>query len=115
MRVSISSAFIWTVFTRVSLLGLDDVCHAVHVPRRTFILCAARGVKSPVPVAGSNTGDEFAIPYPASNSLILSSRNVTSAGLYPGPPAKCPQIDGIGTSSAFGMFATSISLSATGK
>ena len=54
-------------------------------------------------------------PYPASNSLILSSRNFTSAGFSPGPPAKCPQIDGIGTSSAFGMFATSISLSATGK
>lgn len=54
-------------------------------------------------------------PYPASSSLSLSSRNFTSSGLTPGPPAKCPQMDGMGISSAFGMLVTSISLSATGK
>src|SRR5690606_11224719 len=51
----------------------------------------------------------------ASNSFSLSSRNLTSTGLVPGPPAKCPQIEGIGTQVAFGMLATSFWLSCGGK
>jgi hypothetical protein len=54
-------------------------------------------------------GDHFHI-YPnddgasqtASNSLRASSMNLVSTGLIP-PPAKCPQIDGIGRKVALGM------------
>jgi hypothetical protein len=53
--------------------------------------------------------------YDARSSFSFASMKSTSAGLVPGPPAKWPQIDETGTSLAFGMCATSNSLSSGGK
>lgn len=85
--------------------GWSSTPRAPSRPNRSKAISYQRAGKRPPPSG----------PYPASNSLSLSSRNFTSSGLTPGPPAKCPQMDGTGMSSAFGMLATSISLSATGK
>lgn len=60
-------------------------------------------------------GPRFAGFQSASSSFTLLSRNLTSSGLVPGPPAKCPQTDGIGMNLALGMLATSNSLSSGGK
>src|SRR4051794_36151810 len=53
--------------------------------------------------------------YIARISLTALSMNLTSTGLAAGPPAKCPQTDSIGRSSALGIFDTSYSLSSGGK
>ena len=53
--------------------------------------------------------------YRASNSLTAVSIKAASSGLSAGLPARWPQIDGIGRSSARGMRATSRRLSSTVK
>ena len=53
--------------------------------------------------------------YDARSSFSFASMKSTSSGLVPGPPAKWPQIEGTGTRLAFGMCATSNSLSSGGK
>lgn len=53
------------------------------------------------------------LPYAVSskNAAIASSKYLTSTLFNPGPPAKCPQMEGITSSFAPGIAATSISLS----
>jgi FtsZ family, C-terminal domain len=53
--------------------------------------------------------------YDARSSFSFASMKSTSFGLVPGPPAKWPQIEGTGTRLAFGICATSNSLSSGGK
>jgi len=53
--------------------------------------------------------------YRASSSLTARSMKSSSSGFWVGLPARCPQIDGIGRSSARRIWVTSRSLSATVK
>ena len=52
--------------------------------------------------------------YPTSSSFSAASMNALSGGLTP-KAAACPQIEGIGRNTAFGICATSSSLSRTRK
>ena len=57
-----------------------------------------------------------AVPfYVPGSSRRAASTNAASGGLKPGPPARCPQTDSMGRSSALGIIATSASLASGGK
>jgi hypothetical protein len=88
-------------------------------PWRTF--CAVRGHRSRLPTscpksyAASTMRRRVNPAQLSSSSRSAASSTAISAGLVPGPPAKCPHTVSIVRSSAFGMWATSNSLSAGGK
>ncbi len=112
-------------------MGVTVASHATNLFRFAWANSRDSGTPAPTQLMSFAIGDGIVLPWRAieggrtpfarifdqalSNCVSASLMNLPSAGLVPGPPAKCPQIEGTGSNFAFGMLATSNSLSAGGK